>query len=92
MLKADASRWSIGGYLSQYNKEGILRPIAYFSAKNSLVECNYAIHNKEMLAIIKCVDKWDYMCRAVKHLTVYTNYKNLTYFAIKRKLNKRHVC
>jgi hypothetical protein len=42
-----------GGVLSQYDKEGILRPIAFFSKKHSAVKCNYEIYNKELLAIIR---------------------------------------
>lgn len=64
----------MGGCYSQYDDEGILRPIAYFSAKHSLAEVNYTVYNKEMLAIIKCVNEWHQMLRAVPHTTVFTDY------------------
>ena len=35
VLKTDASDWASGGVLSQYNDNGILRPVAYFSSKHS---------------------------------------------------------
>ena len=54
MVKADSSGWATGGVLSQY-VDGVLRPCAYFSRKNSPAECNYEIHDKELLAIINCL-------------------------------------
>lgn len=38
-------------------KDGILRPIAYFSKKMSLAEYNYDIYDKELLAIIKVFEE-----------------------------------
>ena len=42
--------------LSQYNKEGKLWPIAFFSAKYSSAKYNYEIYDKELLAIIKVLE------------------------------------
>jgi hypothetical protein len=36
----------------QLGKDGMLRPVAFYSKKNNSAECNYEIYNKEMLAII----------------------------------------
>ncbi|GAB1316425.1 hypothetical protein MFIFM68171_06635 [Madurella fahalii] len=44
--------------LSQYNKEGIYHPIAFFSAKHILVEYNYDIYNNKLLAIVKAFKEW----------------------------------
>lgn len=52
ILETDASDYVSAGVLSQYNEEGILRPVAYFSKKHSTTECNYEIYDKELLAII----------------------------------------
>ena len=57
ILEADSSGWSIGGVLSQYDEKGELHPCAYFSKKNSPAECNYEIHDKELLAIIRCLEE-----------------------------------
>ena len=51
VLETDASDWATGGILSQYDDNGILWPVAYFSSKHSLAECNYKIYDKELLAI-----------------------------------------
>ena len=52
VVETDASNWATGGVLSQYDNNSLLQPCAYFSKKNSPVECNYEIHDKELLAII----------------------------------------
>jgi len=55
IVEADLSGYVSGAVLSQYDDDGVLRPCAYFSQKNSPAECNYEIHDKEMLAVIKCL-------------------------------------
>jgi RNase H-like domain found in reverse transcriptase len=55
VVEADSSGWATGGVLSQYGDDGMLRPCAYFSRKNTPAECNYEIHDKELLAIISCL-------------------------------------
>ena len=55
VVECDASGWATGGVLSQYGEDGLLRAVAYFSAKNNKAEVNYTIHDKEMLAVIKCI-------------------------------------
>ncbi len=42
--------------LSQYDDEETLHSMIYYSKNVSLVECNYEIYNKKLLAII-CVFK-----------------------------------
>ncbi|KAI0993776.1 hypothetical protein K3495_g14408, partial [Podosphaera aphanis] len=58
VLETDASDWASGGVLSQYNDEGLLRPVACFSSKHTPAECNYEIYDKELFAIIKCLEEW----------------------------------
>nr|ABW72075.1 TE4 [Blumeria hordei] len=59
VVEPDASNWAVGGVLLQYNDTGILKPVAHFSKKNLPAECNYPIHDKELLASICCLDEWD---------------------------------
>jgi len=54
IIEANLSNYITKGILSQYNKEKVLHPIAYFLKRLSLAKCNYEIYNKELLAIIKC--------------------------------------
>jgi hypothetical protein len=51
--------------------------VGYFSAKNTLAESNYTIYDKELLAIIKCVEEWNSELCAVRHVEVIIDYKNL---------------
>ena len=52
----------------------------FFLKKNNLAEYNYKIHNKELLAIIYCLEEWDTELRGVDGFEIYINYKNLEYF------------
>ena len=38
--------------LSQYNKDGVLYSVIYFSKKPNSAECNYEIYNKEFIIIV----------------------------------------
>jgi hypothetical protein len=49
----------------QYSEDGLLYPYAFFSKKNTLVECNYEIYDKEILAIVQCLEEWDIELRSV---------------------------
>jgi RNase H-like domain found in reverse transcriptase len=84
VIETDSSEWSIGGVLIQVDDTGILKPYTFFSKKNALAECNYEIYDKEMLAIIYCLEEWDAEFRSVKEFQIRTNYKNLEYFMIAR--------
>jgi len=53
-LEADASGTALGGVLLQ-EKDGVRRPVGFFSKKLNKAEINYDIHDKEMLAIIECL-------------------------------------
>lgn len=33
--------------------DGVLKPVAYFLKKITLVKCNYKIYDKELLAVVK---------------------------------------
>jgi len=54
------------------------------------MEQNYEIHDKEMLAIIRVLEKWRHFLKGVTHLVeIWTDYKNLEYFMMAKKLNRR---
>jgi hypothetical protein len=58
MVKTDASDGVIAGVLLQQHTDKQWYPVAYFSKTIALAECNYGIHDKEMLAIIRSLDQW----------------------------------
>src|SRR6267154_2978725 len=52
-VKADSSDFATGAVLSQQSPEDDKwHPVAYYSKSLSVVERNYEIHDKEMLAVI----------------------------------------
>jgi hypothetical protein len=51
-VETDASDYVSARVLSQYDNEGILHPVAFFSKKYSPAECNYEIYDKELMAIV----------------------------------------
>jgi hypothetical protein len=91
ILEADSSGWSTGGVLSQYDDDGLLRPCAYFSRKNSPAECNYKIYDKELLAIIRCLGEWETELASVQEFKIITDHKNLEYFTTLRRLSERQM-
>lgn len=92
VLETDASDWASGGILSQYDDDGMLRPVAYFSAKHSAQECNYEIYDKELLAIIKALEEWRPELQGSQDpFEIITDHKNLEYFTTTKALNQRQV-
>ncbi len=66
-----------------------MRPYAYFLKKNLLAEYNYDIYDKELLAVIHCLEEWDAELRSVKPFMILTDHKNLEHFIKARRLNKQ---
>jgi len=56
-VEADALEYTIGGVLSMRCEDEKWRPVAFISKSLNEVERNYKIHNKEMLAIVRCLDE-----------------------------------
>jgi hypothetical protein len=90
-IETDSSGWCIGGTLQQPDNNGLWTPCAFFSKKNNPAECNYEIYDKEMLAIIRCLNEWDAELRGVKSFEIHTDHKNLEYFMTVRKLTERQM-
>ncbi|EED23616.1 retrovirus polyprotein, putative [Talaromyces stipitatus ATCC 10500] len=59
IMETNSLGYMNGGTLSQYNDEGQLQTCAYYSWKLNPAECNYEIHDKELLAIIDCIKQWE---------------------------------
>ena len=58
--------------------------MAYYLKKYTLVESNYKIHNKELLAIMRCLKAWDAELQSVlKGFDIITDHKNIKYFVRK---------
>jgi len=57
-VEADASNYATGGVLSMKCSDEKWRPVAFISKSLSDTERNYEIHNKEMLAVVRCLEAW----------------------------------
>ena len=57
-IETDVSKYVLAGIISQTGDDGILGHIAYRSKSMSKSECNYDVHDKELLAIILALEDW----------------------------------
>jgi reverse transcriptase-like protein/integrase-like protein/chromodomain-containing protein len=90
-VEADSSGYCVGGTLLQANPDGLFIPCAFFSGKLTPAECNYEIYDKEMLAIIRCLEEWDSELQGVGEFEILSDHKNLEYFMTVRKLTERQI-
>jgi len=67
IIETDESDYVSAGVLSQRDDEAILHPVAYFAKKHSSVECNYDIHDKELMSITKELEEWRPECKGAEH-------------------------
>jgi len=93
-IKANSSYFASRAVLSQQlPREEKWHPVAFYSKSLSLVEWNYEIHDKEMLAIIHTLEEWRHFLEGAQHLVeIWTDHKNLEYFMTAKKLNCRQAC
>jgi hypothetical protein len=90
IVETDASDYVSAGVLSQYDDEGILHPVAFFSKKHTLAECNYEIYDKELMAIVRAFEEWQPELEGALHpIQVLSDHKNLEYFMSTKLLNHR---
>jgi hypothetical protein len=71
--------------------DGKWHPIAYYSRKFTPAEENYDVHDKELMAIVLCLEHWRIYAESCSALTIYTDYKNLVNFTTTKTLNRRQV-
>jgi len=55
-VEADASNYTMEGVLSMKCSDEKWRPVAFISKSLSDTEQNYEIHDKEMLAVVRCLE------------------------------------
>ena len=90
VLKTDASDYAIGAVCSQVDEKGVLHAVGFHSRKLKDAQRNYDIHDKELLAIVDGLKKWDTYCKSTRHpIKILTDHKNLEYWKTKRDLNLR---
>ena len=88
-IECDSSGYAVGSTLMQKMK-GLWHPVAHFSKKLNPAESNYPIHNKEMLAIIRCIREWRTELVG-QHFEGWSDHHNLAYFQKKQHLGERQM-
>ena len=89
-VEADALNYATGGVLSMKCSDELGRPVAFISKSLSDTERNYKIHNKEMLAVVRCLEAWRHFLEGMTiKFEIWTDYKNLECFIKAQKLSRR---
>jgi len=89
-VEADASNYATGGVLSMKCSDEMWRPVTFISKSLSDTEKNYEIHDKEMLAVVRCLEAWRHFLEGIAiKFEIWTDHKNLKYFMKAQKLNRR---
>jgi len=83
--------FTTGAVLSQQSKEdNKWHLVAFFNKPLFPVEQNYKIHNKKILVVIQALEEWRHFLKEIETLVkIWTDYKNLKYFIMAKKLNCR---
>ena len=89
-VEANTSNYATGEVLSMKCSNEIWRPVTFISKSLSDTERNYKIHDKEMLAVIRCLEAQRHFLKgAAIKFEIWTDHKNLEYFIKVQKLNRR---
>jgi len=89
-IETHTSKSLCSGILSQQCQDGKWTPVVYRSKRMSDAECNYDIHDKELLAIVQGSHEWKKDTRGnPKQIRVLTDHKNLVTFITTKELNER---
>jgi hypothetical protein len=74
----------LGGVLLQERK-----PVAYFSEKLSGHVLNYSTYGKELYALVRCLETWQYYLWP-KELVIHSDHESLKHIRSQGKQNRRH--
>jgi hypothetical protein len=83
-LKCDASGIRLCGVLLQERKH-----VAYFSEKLSGPVLNYSTYDKELYALVRCLEKWQHYLWP-KEFVIHSDHESLKCIRSQGKLNHRH--
>jgi hypothetical protein len=90
IIEADSSDYAAGGVLSQRDEDGKLHPCAFYSRKYNATELNYEIYDKEMLAVVECLETWRHHLEGSGNkTTIFSDHKNLLWFTETKIYNRR---
>ena len=89
-VETDASDFAMGAVLSQQQKDGTWRPVAFISKSLNPAERNYEIYDKELLAVMHALYEWSHYLKGAKEqIEILTDHQNLMYFRKPQNINRR---
>ena len=89
-VHADASDYALGAEISQEDKNGKRRPVLFYSRKLLPAEMNYSTPDKELLAIVQTMKKFQHYLRGTKFPVIMkSDHRNLRTFMTTKELNAR---
>jgi hypothetical protein len=92
-VETDSSDGVVAAVLSQLNEmDNQWHPVAFFSKSMAPAECNYGIHDKEMLAIVRALQEYRAELEGLQRkerFDILTDHRALEYFMTKKALNSR---
>ncbi len=93
IVEVDASEVGVGAILSQRSSsDERIHPCAFFSHRLTLMERNYDIGNRELLAVKLALEEWRHWLEgAAFPFMVWTDHKNLEYIRTAKRINSRQV-
>jgi hypothetical protein len=83
-LECDASEIGLGGVLLQERKL-----VAYFCENLSGPILNYSTYDKELYALVRCLDTWQ-LYLWPKEFVIHSDHESLKHIHSQGKLNRRH--
>lgn len=91
IVEVDVFDSAVEAVLSQ-NKEGEMRPCAFFSRCLSPAKQNYNVRNQELLASKLGLEEWSCWLEKSEHTFImWTDQKNLVYLQTAKRLNTEQV-
>ena len=90
-VTCDASDWRTSTTLSFGHTWETARPIAFDSMQLKGAEKNYSVHEKELLAIVRALKKWQADLLG-SPIYVYTDHRTVENFDTQRDLSRRQLC
>jgi hypothetical protein len=89
-VETDSSDTVTAAVLSQIQPDGVLKPVAFISQKMTPAECNYAIYDKELMAIVKAFEEWrPELAGTADPIKVISDHVTLQTFMTNKTLNRR---
>jgi hypothetical protein len=89
-LYTNASNYATSTILEQDDALRHSHPVAFYSKSLQPAECNYEIHDKELLAIIHALRHFHHYLQGNEHtMRIFSDHTNLQYFTMKQMLTRR---